>query len=216
MSKYIVRDVVCDWGICSVDDLGKEELVEVCNSKANAELICEILNTDLMKDGKYTIWKDQKISDLEAKLAEKDEQIERRVAVYEKNFIEQTDEIYKLKQQLAESESRFQAHKQNDARIIQDQLDLIENLEQQVKEKERQVAEYSDINNALNSGLQERCISCEEEHNQDKISFAVDILEELADCSNYINSKLDFECGSYVLEKAIRDKIKSLKGKKDE
>ena len=70
MSKYIVRDVVCDWGICSVDDLGKEELVEVCNSKANAELICEILNTDLMKDGKYTVWKDKKISDLEAKLAE--------------------------------------------------------------------------------------------------------------------------------------------------
>ena len=52
--------------------------------------------------------------------------------------------------------------------------------------------------------------------NQDKISFAVDILEELADCSNYINSKLDFECGSYVSEKTIRDKIKYLKGKKDE
>ena len=51
---------------------------------------------------------------------------------------------------------------------------------------------------------------------QDKISFAVDILEELADCSNYINSKLDFECGSYVSEKAIRDKIKYLKVKKDE
>ena len=51
---------------------------------------------------------------------------------------------------------------------------------------------------------------------QDKISFAVDILEELADCSNYINSKLDFESGSYVSEKSIRDKIKYLKGKKDE
>lgn len=52
--------------------------------------------------------------------------------------------------------------------------------------------------------------------NQDKISFTVDILEELADCSNYINSKLGFESGSYVSEKAIRDKIKYLKGKKDE
>lgn len=51
------------------------------------------------------------------------------------------------------------------------------------------------------------------EKDQDKISFAVDILEELADCSNYINSKLDFECGFYVSEKAIRDKIKYLKGK---
>lgn len=55
-----------------------------------------------------------------------------------------------------------------------------------------------------------------EKADQDKISFAVDILEELAGCSNYINSKLDFECGSYVSEKAIRDKIKYLKGKKDE
>lgn len=51
---------------------------------------------------------------------------------------------------------------------------------------------------------------------QDKISFAVDILEELADCSNYINSKLDFESGSYVSEKSIRDKIKYLKGNKYE
>lgn len=59
--------------------------------------------------------------------------------------------------------------------------------------------------------LKENCVK-----NQDKISFAVDILEELADCSNYINSKLDFECGFYVSEKAIRDKIKYLKGKKDE
>ena len=55
-----------------------------------------------------------------------------------------------------------------------------------------------------------------EKADQDKISFAVDILEVLAGCSNYINSKLDFECGSYVSEKTIRDKIKYLKGKKDE
>ena len=144
----------------------KEQFIQIIKHQFNIEL------NDYAK---------RRISDLEAKLVEKDEQIERRVAVYEKNFIEQTDEIYKLKQQLAESESRFQAHKQNDARIIQDQLDLIENLEQQVKEKERQVAEYSDINNALNSGLQERCISCEEEHNQDKISFAITQLEKIKD-----------------------------------
>lgn len=59
--------------------------------------------------------------------------------------------------------------------------------------------------------LKENCVK-----NQDKISFAVDILEELADCSNYINSKLGFESGSYVSEKSIRDKIKYLKGNKYE
>lgn len=46
-----------------------------------------------------------------------------------------------------------------------------------------------------------------EQSNQDKISFAVDILEELADCSNYINSKLDFECGS-IIPKEIYEKAK--------
>ena len=55
-----------------------------------------------------------------------------------------------------------------------------------------------------------------QENWKDKISFAVDILEELADCSNYINSKLGFESGSYVSEKSIRDKIKYLKGNKYE
>ena len=50
--------------------------------------------------------KDQNIANLEAKLAEKDEQIKRRIAVYEKQFIEQTNENCELKQQLAEKEKR--------------------------------------------------------------------------------------------------------------
>lgn len=48
--------------------------------------------------------KDQQISDLQSQLAEKDEQIKRRVAVYEKQFIEQTNENCELKQQLAEAQ----------------------------------------------------------------------------------------------------------------
>lgn len=107
---------------------------------------------------------------------------------YEQLVEMKNQKISDLEAKLAESESRFQAHKQNDVRIIQDQTDLIENLEQQVKEKEKKLAEYSDINNALNSGLQERCISCEEEHNQDKISFAVELLEKV---KNRIESKVE-------------------------
>ena len=46
-----------------------------------------------------------KIDQLKQQLKEKDEQIKKRVVVYEKQFIEQTDEIYSLKQQLAEKQN---------------------------------------------------------------------------------------------------------------
>lgn len=59
---------MCDYGIFIVDDLGNEELVEICNSQANANTICDIFNADLMKDGAYTIWKDQQITMLEKAL----------------------------------------------------------------------------------------------------------------------------------------------------
>lgn len=85
-------------------------------------------------------------------------------------------------------------------------------MQQQLAEKNKEIEELR---------FQARNIfplveNLEDKVNHDKISFAVDVLEEIADCLNYINSKLDFECASYVSEKAIRDKIKYLKGKKDE
>lgn len=93
--------------------------------------------------------------------------------------------------------------------------DKIADLEAKLAEKEEKVERYKHIvyMNMLNQEMLELKVATQ---NQDKISFAVDILEELADCSNYINSKLDFECGSYISEKAIRDKIKYLKGNENE
>ena len=41
MSDYEVRDVVCDYGVYCDD-----ELVLICNSRSNAELICEIMSLD--------------------------------------------------------------------------------------------------------------------------------------------------------------------------
>ena len=61
-------------------------------------------------------------------------------------------------------------------------------LKQQLAEKEKELAEYTDINNTLNSELQEKCILCEEEHNQDKISFAV---EQLTLLKNTIVNKMN-------------------------
>ena len=94
----------------------------------------------------------------------------------------------------------------------------IADLEAKLAEKEKEIAYLTKQVKKFNNEAQKyfEDAYCNDFHNQDKISFAVDILEELAGCSNYINSKLDFECGSYVSEKAIRDKIKYLKGKKDE
>jgi hypothetical protein len=140
VNKYIVRDVVCDWGICSVDDLGKEELVEVCNSKANAELICEILNTDLMKDDKYTIWKDKKISDLETKIEEKDKAIENWQTIYES--VVQTchndkEEIERLNKQLAISEKQCELmaqHIREDLKCDYDEDDIYDYFKNEAKD----------------------------------------------------------------------------------
>lgn len=45
---YIVKDVVCDYGVFECDTEKKtHELKEICNSYYNAQLICDILNADL-------------------------------------------------------------------------------------------------------------------------------------------------------------------------
>ena len=94
----------------------------------------------------------------------------------------------------------------------------IADLEAKLAEKDEEIAYLTKQVKKFNNEAQKyfEDAYCNDFHNQDKISFAIDILEELAGYSNYINSKLDFECSSYVSEKAIRDKIKYLKGKKDE
>lgn len=158
----------------------------------------------------------------------KEEMLERYIALL--NTEKLTDYVSDLEAKLAESEKKAysRGHSQRD---IDNEIKLnalredvsnkekrIVELKQQLAEKEKEIMELASKVDLLESEKENLFRTLEEanEDYQDKISFAVDILEELADCSNYINSKLDFECGSYVLEKAIRDKIKSLKGKKDE
>ncbi len=72
ISEYIVEDVVCDYGVYVVYDNGNKALVEICNSSINANLICEILNADLI----HKIWKDEVIADLNSKIAEYDSEKE--------------------------------------------------------------------------------------------------------------------------------------------
>ena len=144
------------------------------------------------------IIKDQskQIADLEAKLAESEEEHELLINQFE----EETEKLRKQIKQESDARKRF--------------VEEVKNLKQQLAEKEKQLENAQNLK-AIEVA-DELSLKLSKIHNQDKISFAVDILEELADCSNYINSKLDFESGSYVSEKSIRDKIKYLKGNKYE
>ena len=57
--RYIVKSVVCDYGVYEKTDNG-EQLKVICNSFSNAELIADILNTDL-RNAKYDVIERSKI-----------------------------------------------------------------------------------------------------------------------------------------------------------
>ena len=167
---------------------------ESCRDLTNEEVF-EELRTEL-----------RQFADLETKLAE----------------CEKSKESYRLQNeqhhlQLLQFYSRLGVEAFG-ADIHEKALETLMIMKEQLAKKEKEIAYLTKQVKKFNNEAQKyfEDAYCNDFHNQDKISFAVDILEELADCSNYINSKLDFECGSYVSEKAIRDKIKYLKGKKDE
>lgn len=56
--RYFVKPVVCDYGIYRLDD-GKLELIEICNSSSNAEMVAEILNSD----DKHEVWSERMKND---------------------------------------------------------------------------------------------------------------------------------------------------------
>lgn len=156
------------------------------------------------------------VADLEAKLEESEKLTERLQQI-----------VDKLRDKEFAGKTLVEAVNAVYEPLYKNKYDEAEELKQQLAEKDKEIKQlkldlgmFKSVNEFLNRyGIEkarEVLLQTEKTKNQDKISFAVDILEELAGCSNYINSKLDFECGSYVSEKAIRDKIKYLKGKKDE
>ena len=51
--KYIVKSVVCDYGVYEKTD-NEEKLKVICNSLSNAKLIADIHNTDL-RNAKYDV-----------------------------------------------------------------------------------------------------------------------------------------------------------------
>ena len=78
----------------------------------------------------------------EQQLEEKDEQIKKRVMVYEKQFIEQTDEIYSLKQQLAEKDIRIEELEGQFAYECECNIQLVD-LQKQLEEKQKTIDEIN-------------------------------------------------------------------------
>lgn len=128
-------------------------------SNTNGLWICEDCNIKQIQENDN---KDKIIADLEEKLAES----------------EKLKESYRLQNdkhhlQLCQFYSRLGVEAFG--------ADIHEKALETLMIMKEQLAEYGDINNALNSGLQERCICCEEENNQDKISFCIEKLEKVKD-----------------------------------
>lgn len=59
---YIVKSVVCDYGVYEKTDDG-ERLIVICNSLSNAKLIADILNTDL-NNTRYDVKVDKAIDEI--------------------------------------------------------------------------------------------------------------------------------------------------------
>lgn len=81
------------------------------------------------------------VADLEAKLAEKDEQIKRRIAVYEKQFIEQTNENCELKQQLAEKEKEIRQLDNEKGMLLNNSMKLLKEKDDRLKSQPAEIVE---------------------------------------------------------------------------
>lgn len=171
--------------------------------------LCNNCYNELYKDHKTHISLDKMWLKLAQSFRDENEKLQDKVADLEAKLAE-SEKNYKDARELGIEQ--FHSLKE----IINFSQEEIDKLKQQLDEKEKELSEYVKIVDDLHKQLSDKCDFCDKTKDQDKILFAVDILEELADCSNYINSKLDFESGSYVSEKSIRDKIKYLKGNKYE
>ena len=200
MSKYIVKEVVSDYGIFVVDDSGEENLVEICNSKSNAEVICEIFNADLMKDGVYTVWKDSVVMDLLSKLKEKEEQL--KLAKANESFEKEKKNnalklIDQLKQQLEESEEinkKLAEHSQSVDKALDDSCEIIRNLKKQLHTANQETLHFQ------NKYFAEKQIAIEE---LEKVKKTL---------SAYVRD--DHIIWDFNVNEVIDQQIKSLKGEK--
>ena len=163
-NKKLEEDLELSEKCCVEYEQEIQELKQQVNDWKQRFESSEERNKQLTDNGvKALELKNEKIRELKKQLAEKDEQIKRRIAVYEKQFIEQTNENCELKQQLAEE----------DKEVKQLKLDL---------------GMFKSVNEFLNRyGIEkarEVLLQTEKTKNQDKISFALEQLEKVKEKLN--------------------------------
>lgn len=128
----------------------------------------------------------QTINELKQQLEEKDQQIKKRVMVYEKQFIVQTNEIYSLKQQLAEKDKEIERLKN----LFELNNEVVINQGKEIFDLRVQV-------------LQQK-------QNQTQLA-----IQELEKVKEWLEPKyFDYEQINY-LTRIIDQQIKELKGEKD-
>lgn len=158
------------------------------------------------------------LSTLKQKL-EDSEEVNKKLAEHsqsvDKALDDSCDVIRNLKQKLTECEKCNNEWTE----IVDGKLETINRLieekhelQQQLEDKDKLLKQK--ISKMKSTDFIRMCKECgfmvqaKEIDNQ----TAIAVLEEMLDNEVYINSKLDFEDGNYVLSKIIRTKIKSLKG----
>lgn len=146
MSKYEVKSVVCDYGVFE-----DNELKLICNSHANALKIKEILETDSDMSKPY-VWQDKKIADLEAKLAESENEIKTLICDYESRITKNHELMSWLE------------HKN-------------EEIKEQLAEKEKEIKNL--VLAHFESDTNKPVLTTTQIINQDKISFCIEQLEKV-------------------------------------
>lgn len=178
---------------------------ESCKNLTNEEVF-EELKSELRQLAKI----EDDFADLEAKLAESDETIRllkmSNDALREDNLdlsYNQVNNVYETATEMSKGwESQYQEEIAQLKLQLAEKENRIAELKEELDDKNfcKEFADLYNENKILRAGLQE-------EQNQ----TAIAVLEEMLDNEVYINSKLDFEDGNYVLSKIIITKIEELR-----
>lgn len=141
------------------------------------------------------------------------DQLKQQLAETDKLMQEYLSKCLSLEQQLAEKEKEhellidnFEEETENLRKQIKQESDARKRFVEEVKNLKQQLAEKDEEETKRMENFEK---GCQEYYKSNQTAIAV--LEEMLDNEVYINSKLDFEDGNYVLSKIIRTKIEELR-----
>lgn len=165
------------------------------------------------------VYKLNKISDIEAKLAESEKEIKEWIAVRDdKNNVinKQTEKINQLKQQLTEKDKQLEKLKSENHALMSDnayqEADMFE-FNSRIEQLQKQLAEKEDALETHKRAIQRMNRNCDTTMCRNKISFAVEQLERLKHdiwTDQQDDGWLDEKVDIYFLTETIDNQIKRL------